>query len=197
MPGLTALFADAAGSRRLWAGDSADWTAVLKPYRIAGSLYYVGSRDLSQFFAHLARRTHPDQQQPDQFQSRRFAPVWRSWASAFMTFASCSSAMPILISCAGSAELIRLTGAKYMVMDADVSDVESGGRTNFQFGRQKAMLYPPSKVDRVLHNGDQVRLGRHVLTAHQTPGPHQGLHYVELPDRRPRRFRTRQVSGSG
>ena len=36
------------------------------------------------------------------------------------------------------------------------------------------MLYPPAKVDRVLHDGDEVALGGVVLTAHLTPGHTKG-----------------------
>lgn len=76
---------------------------------------------------------------------------------------------------AGGAALIKQeTGAKYMVMDADVSVVESGGKTDFQYNKEPADLYKPAKVDRVLHDGDQVKLGDTVLVAHLTPGHTKG-----------------------
>jgi len=74
----------------------------------------------------------------------------------------------------GSAEIKRLTGAKYMVMDGDVSVVESGGRSDFQYGHDPASLYPDVKVDRELHDGDEVKLGDIVLTAHKTAGHTRG-----------------------
>jgi metallo-beta-lactamase class B len=55
------------------------------------------------------------------------------------------------------------TGAKLMIMDADVSSTESSGN-----GR------PGAKVDRVLHDGDTVELGGSKLTAHLTPGHTRG-----------------------
>src|SRR5258705_13424990 len=61
-----------------------------------------------------------------------------------------------------------------MVMDGDVSVVESGGKTDFQYGNQQATLYPSAKVDRVLHDGDQVKLGGTTLVAHLTPGHTKG-----------------------
>jgi metallo-beta-lactamase class B len=70
---------------------------------------------------------------------------------------------------AGSAKIKELTGAKYMVMDADVPVVESGGKADFFYGQTAADLYPATKVDRVLHDGDTVKLGGTVLTAHLTP----------------------------
>jgi metallo-beta-lactamase class B len=74
----------------------------------------------------------------------------------------------------GSAEVKKLTGAKYMVMDGDVGVVESGGKTDFQYGNDPTLVYPAVKVDRVLHDGDEVRLGDTVLVAHKTAGHTRG-----------------------
>lgn len=75
---------------------------------------------------------------------------------------------------AGAARIKKLTGAKYMVMDADVPVVESGGKKDFAYGNRADWLYPATKVDRVLHDGDTVKLGDTVLTAHLTPGHTKG-----------------------
>jgi metallo-beta-lactamase class B len=75
---------------------------------------------------------------------------------------------------AGSAAIKRLTGAKYEVMDGDVSVVESGGRNDFQFANDKSLWFPPAHVDRALHDGDTVSLGGTVLTAHKTAGHTKG-----------------------
>jgi metallo-beta-lactamase class B len=50
---------------------------------------------------------------------------------------------------AGSAKIKEMTGATYMVMDADMPVVESGGKTDFQYGDTPTSLYQPAKVDRV------------------------------------------------
>jgi len=75
---------------------------------------------------------------------------------------------------AGAARIKELTGAKYMVMDADVRVVESGGKEDFFYGQRKEFLYPSAKVERVLHDGDTVSLGGVVLTAHLTAGHTKG-----------------------
>ena len=72
---------------------------------------------------------------------------------------------------AGSAEVIRQSGATYMVMDGDVSVVESGGATDFAYCKD---TYAPAKVDRVLHDGDTVKMGDTVLVAHKTAGHTRG-----------------------
>jgi len=53
----------------------------------------------------------------------------------------------------------ELTGAKYMVMDADVPEIEAGGKGNFSIRRFPTSRYQPTKVDRVLHDGEEVKLG--------------------------------------
>jgi metallo-beta-lactamase class B len=75
---------------------------------------------------------------------------------------------------AGGARIKELTGAKYMVMDADVPVVESGGKEDFFYGERKEMRYPAAHVDRVLHDGNTVTLGDAVLTAHLTAGHTKG-----------------------
>jgi metallo-beta-lactamase class B len=59
-------------------------------------------------------------------------------------------------------------------MDADVPVVESGGKTDFQYGADPTMQFPPAKVDRVLQDGDTVQLGGAALTAHKTAGHTKG-----------------------
>ena len=76
---------------------------------------------------------------------------------------------------AGSAQVVKETGARYDVMDSDVGVVESGGKTDFAYGdKGPDMLYPAVKVGRVLRDGDTVSLGGTVLTAHKTPGHTRG-----------------------
>ena len=83
---------------------------------------------------------------------------------------------------AGARQVIKDTGARYEVMDCDVPVVESGGKLDFNYGDKGGVnLYPPTKVDRVLHDGDTVSLGATVLTAHKTPGHTKGCTTWTLP----------------
>jgi metallo-beta-lactamase class B len=60
-------------------------------------------------------------------------------------------------------------------MEPDVAMVEDGGKSDFHYGRDwQIMGQPPTKVDRVLRDGDQVRLGEALLIAHNTPGHTRG-----------------------
>ena len=150
-----------------------DWTEQFPAFRIAGNLYYVGSKGLANYLI-----TTPQGHILINSDLEANAPLIR--ASIESLGFKFTDIKILLISHAhwdhdaGSAMIKRLTGAKYMVMDGDVPVVESGGKSDFQYGNDATTLYPPTKVDRVLRDGDEVRLGDAVLTAHLTPGHTKG-----------------------
>jgi metallo-beta-lactamase class B len=149
------------------------WTEPFPPFHIAGNLYYVGSKGLANYLI-----TTPQGHILINSDLEANVPMIR--ASVEQLGFKFNDIKILLISHAhwdhdaGSALIKQMTGAKYMVMDADVPVVESGGTSDFQYGNVKENLYPPTKVDRVLHDGDQVKLGNAVLVAHLTPGHTKG-----------------------
>jgi len=149
------------------------WTHPLAPFRIAGNLYYVGSQDLASYLI-----VTPKGLILINSDLTSSPPLIR--ASVEKLGFHFSDIKILLIShahsdhCGGSEAILRATGAKYFVMDADVPVVESGGKADFAYGNEKSMQYPPAHVDRVLHDGDTVSLGGTVLTAHLTPGHTKG-----------------------
>jgi metallo-beta-lactamase class B len=53
--------------------------------------------------------------------------------------------------------------------------IEDGGKSDFHYGHDWPIMgQPPVEVDRILRDGDTVRLGEVVLTAHHTPGHTRG-----------------------
>lgn len=149
------------------------WTEAFPPFRIADNLYYVGTKALASYLIKssdgliLINSDLPEN-------------VPQIKASVEQLGFKFSDVKILLISHAhwdhdaGSAKVKELTGAKYMVMDADVPVVESGGKADFHYGNTPSNLYPPTKVDRVLHDGDEVKLGDATLVAHKTPGHTKG-----------------------
>lgn len=149
---------------------SPEWTTAIPPFRIADNLYYVGSRDLASYLIVTPQgnilinsniETSPKQ-------------IRHSVEQLGFSFHDIKI---LLINHAhfdhdaGSAEIKRLTGAQYDVMDSDVAVVESGGAKDFAYPNDR---YPSAKVERVLHDGDEVRLGGVVLVAHKTAGHTRG-----------------------
>ncbi|HEX6627838.1 MAG TPA: subclass B3 metallo-beta-lactamase [Gemmatimonadaceae bacterium] len=161
------------GAQRLHAQTSPEWKEPFPPFRIAGNLYYVGSKGLANYLI-----TTPQGHILINSDLESSVPLIR--ASVEKLGFNFGDIRILLISHAhwdhdaGSAAIKRLTGASYMVMDGDVSVVESGGQTDFQYGSDNSMRYPPTKVDRILHDGDDVTLGRTSLVAHLTPGHTKG-----------------------
>lgn len=149
------------------------WTRPFPPFRIAGNLYYVGSADLASYLIVTP--------QGDILINSSLESSVPLISKSVRTLGFRFSDIKILLishghydHCAGSALVKQLTGARYFVMDADVPVVESGGRDDFHYAADKSMWFPPTHVDRVLHDGDQVRLGGTVLVAHLTAGHTKG-----------------------
>jgi len=173
-PAVSGTSSPGSGSHVSSASSSpADWREPFPPHRMIANIYYVGSRGLASYLittpagnilinSNLKTSVPLIQQSIEQL-GFRFGDV-----------------KILLISHAhfdhdgGSAEIKKLTGARYMVMDGDVDVVESGGKNDFQYGNDATSQYPATKVDRILHDGDQVKLGNTVLTAHKTAGHTRG-----------------------
>jgi len=158
---------------RSQAQQTPDWTTPFPPYRIIGNIYYVGSQGLASYLI-----TTPQGNILINSNLDKSVPMIReSIEKLGFRFGDTKI---LLIShahwdhCSGSAAIKELTGAQYMVMDADVPEIEAGGKGNFQYGDNPTSRYQPTKVDRVLHDGDEVRLGGTVLVAHLTPGHTKG-----------------------
>src|SRR5262249_40401844 len=151
---------------------SPDSTEPFPSFRIAGNLYYVGTKGLANYLI-----TTPQGNILINSDLESNVPMIR--ASIEKLGFKFKDTKVLLISHAhwdhdaGSAKIKEMTGASYMVMDGDVPVVESGGKADFQYNTP-GFLYRPTAVDRVLHDGDQVRLGDTVLVARLTPGHTKG-----------------------
>jgi len=149
------------------------WTTPFPPHRIADNLYYVGSRGLASYLittpaGHILINSNLESSVP---------MIRASTEKLGFRF---SDVKILLVSHAhwdhnaGSALVKELTGAKYMVMEQDVAVTEDGGKSDFQYGNVPTSLYKPTKVDHALKDGEEVKLGGVVLTAHLTPGHTKG-----------------------
>jgi metallo-beta-lactamase class B len=135
-----------------------DWHRAIPGFKIAGNLYYVGTADLAVYLV-----VTPQGNIVINSDFKEDVPTIRKSIEA-LGFKYADTKI-ILISHAhgdhdeGVGVIKSDTGAKLMVMDADVAQVESAAQ-----GR------PGAKVDRVLHDRDTVELGGAKLTARLTPG---------------------------
>ncbi len=157
----------------LFAQNPPAWTEPFPPHKVVGNVYFVGSQGLASYLI-----TSPEGH--ILINSSLEASVPQIKESIEKLGFRYNDVKVLLIShahwdhCAGSWLIKEQTGAKYMVMDADVAGIEDGGRSDFEYGKDANSHFKPVKVDRVLHDGDEVKLGGNVLVAHLTPGHTKG-----------------------
>lgn len=150
-----------------------EWSEPHPPHRIAGNLYYVGTKGLAAYLVatpegHILINNGLVSTVP---------MIEESVAKMGFRFAD----IKILVvshahwdHIAGSALVTERTGAKYMMMEPDVEVTEDGGKSDFFYGEDPGARYAPVRVDRVLRDGDRVTLGGVELVARLTPGHTKG-----------------------
>jgi len=145
--------------------------APFVPFHIIGNIYYVGSTGIACYVI-----TTPA---GDVLLDTGYADMAPQIEQNIKTLGFKLSDIKILINShahtdhgGGLAELKSATGAQLVAMAQDVPYLESGGHNDVLFHDQN--LFPPVKVDRVIHDGDTVTLGgvtlKAYLTAGHTPG---------------------------
>lgn len=150
---------------------SRSWNQPVKPFRIAGNLYYVGASDITSYLivtpkGHILLdsgfvETVPQIQQNVAQLGFRLEDV----KVLINSHAHYDHA-------GGLALLKRLTGAKLMVSEADAALLAAGGKGDPNFGDR--FIFESVTADRILRDGDKVELGGVAMTAHLTPGHTKG-----------------------
>lgn len=143
------------------------------PFRIAGNLYYVGTDDLASYLIVTPKGNiliNSDLEANAPMIKMSIEKLGFKFSDTKILLISHAH----LDHAAGSQLIKQETNAKYMVMVEDVPLVESGGKSDFHYGNDPSMYFPAAKVDKVLHDGDKVKLGSTVLTAHLTAGHTKG-----------------------
>lgn len=150
----------------------AAWMEPFPPHKIAGNLYYVGSKDLASYLI-----ATPEGHILINSSFEESVPLIR--ASIEKLGFKFTDVKILLIShahsdhCAGSAEVIKQTKAQYFVMEQDADAVESGGERKSRL-KASYLAFTPAKVERRLKDGDEVKLGGSTLIAKLTPGHTRG-----------------------
>jgi metallo-beta-lactamase class B len=139
-------------------GTEEDQTTAVRPYKVIGNIYYVGTRSLSSFLiitpaGHILINSTYE---------RNVKTIERSVIDLGLKF----SDVRILLGThahddhqEGDALVKEITGARVMAMREDIPMLQRmapGGKAH--------------PIDRVLHDGDTVSLGGTTLVAHLTPG---------------------------
>ena len=139
-----------------------DWHRPFPAFKIAGNLYYVGTADLAAYLINTPQGNiliNSDFKEDVPLVHKSIEQLGFKYADTKILLISHAHADHD----EGVGLIKQETGAKLMVMDADVPEEESTAP-----GR------PGAHVDRILHDGDTVELGGVMLTAHLTAGHTRG-----------------------
>ncbi|MBV1776669.1 subclass B3 metallo-beta-lactamase [Burkholderiaceae bacterium DAT-1] len=147
------------------------WIVPVKPFRIYGNTWHVGSRGLGVFLitaptGHVlidgGIRENADLIETN-LKSLGIDLHDVKWI--LNTHAHCDHA-------GGIAQLARDTGAQVIAGAADTQPLADGGHNDPHLGER--FPFPPVQVTRQVADGERLQLGELVITAHWTPGHTQG-----------------------
>ena len=149
------------------ADDPPDWSTPVKPFRIAGNVYYVGTKGLAAYLI----VSNQGAILLDGTTAENVPLIERNIEAVGVPL----HAVKRLVSdhahqdhVGALAQIKQDTGAEFLASAGDTWALEHGrvrGDTNY-----KPKGFAPIKVDRVVGDGETIRLGEVTLTAHLTPG---------------------------
>ena len=146
------------------------WNQPFKPLRIIGHVHYVGASGVSSYLI-----TSPEGHVLIDTGFEETVPIIRENVKTLgfrmedIKFILASHAH--VDHTGGHALAKELTGARIVMSEADAALLGSGGKDDFM---DEVMPYRPARADRIVRDGEQIKLGNIVLTAHLTPGHTKG-----------------------
>jgi metallo-beta-lactamase class B len=148
-----------------------DWTQPATPHRVAGPVYFVGTRGIASFLitteaGHILLDPGLEETLP-------------LLKASITTLGFKYEDIEVLLNshahydhAASLARIKRETGARLDVMAEDAVLLAAGGRGDFVLGEE--YMFQPVVADRQLRDGDLIALGGVSLTARHTPGHTKG-----------------------
>ncbi|MGC4002153.1 MAG: subclass B3 metallo-beta-lactamase [Pirellulales bacterium] len=155
------------------AAKSLGWNEPAEPAKIVGPIHFVGTKGLGVYLiagsdGHILINTGME-------------PSGRLIVESIKKLGFNPTDVKLLLighahvdHCGAAAIVQKATGAQIALMEAEVALLESGGKTDFHYGDVPEFRFAPVKVDRVLRDGEQIKLGDIALTALHTPGHTRG-----------------------
>ncbi len=150
----------------------AEWAKPYPPFRVAGNLYYVGTYDLACYLV-----TTPQGNILINTGLAASAPLIKSNIEAlgfkFPDTKILLTTQAHYDHLGAMAAIKKVTGSRMMVDEKDAEVMESGGKSDYALGGQ-APTYEPLHADRLLRDGDTIRLGDTELVMLHHPGHTKG-----------------------
>lgn len=150
----------------------AEWAKPYESFRVVGNIYHVGTYDLACYLitgskGHILINTG-------------LAASEAMIKKNIEALGFKMSDIKILLTTqahfdhtGAMAAIQKSTGAKVMVNSADAAVMEDGGKSDYAFGGD-VPTFAPIKVDKVLHNGDTIKLGDTKVVILHHPGHTKG-----------------------
>jgi metallo-beta-lactamase class B len=150
-----------------------EWVRAFPPFRMIGNIYWIGTYDLSTYLittpqGHIVINTGLAQT------VGQIAANVKQLGFKVEDIKILTATHGHFDHVAGLAQLKSLTKAQTVMSEQDAPLLESGGKTDFRWGADPDANFEPVKVDRTLKDGDTIKLGGVVLTAHHHPGHTKG-----------------------
>jgi len=149
-----------------------EWSEPYTPFRIVGNIYYVGTADLACYLI----TTPKGNILINTGLSSSAEQIKRNVSTLGFKF----NDIKILLTTqahydhmGAMAEIKKLTGAKMMVDEKDAAVMKDGGRSDYALGGKESS-YSPVFADRLLKDGDHIRLGNTDITMLHHPGHTKG-----------------------
>jgi metallo-beta-lactamase class B len=148
-----------------------NWTERVKPYRVVGNVYYVGTLDLSSFLitsaeGHVLIDTGVQESADAVLDNIKTLGFNVKDVRVILTTQAHYDHV------GAHARLQKESGARVLVAGGDAPIVAGGGEGDYLFGPE--FHYPPTAVDATIRDGEVVKVGPIALTAHLTPGHTKG-----------------------
>lgn len=145
------------------------WIEPTEPFRIVGSIYYVGTRGLGVYLittpeGHILL----DGGMPNSAKDIEASIRTLGFKPADIRLLLSTQAHVDHVGT--TAHFKKLSGATVAVMDRDCECFKSGGKSDPVYGMKPPFYFPPVTVDRVLKDNESVSLGNLTMTARRTAG---------------------------
>ena len=149
-----------------------EWERSYQPFRIAGTLYYVGTYDLACYLITTSKGNI--------LINTGLASSARQIKNNVEALGFKFADIKILLTTqahydhmGAMAAIKKMTRAQLMVDEKDADALTSGGRSDYEMGKY-GVSFQPVKPDRLLHDGDIVELGEMKLQMLHHPGHTKG-----------------------
>ncbi|MET3609720.1 subclass B3 metallo-beta-lactamase [Mucilaginibacter rubeus] len=149
-----------------------EWSRSFPPFQIAGNLYYVGTTDLACYLITTSGGNI--------LVNTGLASSEQQITANIKTLGFKVSDTKILLTTqahfdhmGAMAAIKKITKAKMMVDEGDAAVVADGGLSDYDL-KGDVRTFRPVKADRILHNGDSIKLGNMKLTILHHPGHTKG-----------------------